>query len=126
MESINLFLRRCKSPGLFLDEVELVSLDGSTVIGAFSDEVYSVRGQDQVTAAGVPTANRAGTVNVDLRRNTDLSGAAITLGRLAGGQQPVPTTQALNRLILNSRWKMEMFFPVTRSVAEPVLSPWWW
>lgn len=79
MESINVLLRRCKNPGLFLDMVELVSLDGATVIGAFADDNFSVRSEDQVVApTGVPTTNRAGTVNLDLRKNATVSGAGLS------------------------------------------------
>ncbi|SEQ51075.1 hypothetical protein SAMN05444359_11116 [Neolewinella agarilytica] len=79
MESINLFLRRCKNPGLFLDTVALVSLDGATILGVFDESIYSVRGEDQVTAStGVPTANRAGTVTLDLRQNDLVSGGGLT------------------------------------------------
>lgn len=79
IESINLRLRRCKNPGLFLDAIELVSLDGNTVIGTFDESIYSVRADDAVVAAtGVPTDDRAGTVIFDLRQNTTVSGAGLS------------------------------------------------
>jgi len=78
IESIRVQLRRCKNPGLFLDMVELVSLDGGTVFGAFDESIYSVRGDDQLDSDDVPTANRAGTVTLDLRQNNVVSGEGLT------------------------------------------------
>lgn len=79
MEDILFLLRRCKNPGLFLEKVELVTLDGTAVIGAFDESIFSVRAEDQVNATtGVPSANRAGTITVDLRKNISVSGGGLS------------------------------------------------
>jgi len=78
IESILVRLRRCKNPGLFLDMVELVSLDGATIFGAFDESISSVRADDELDRNGVPTTNRAGTVTVDLRLNDVVSGGGLT------------------------------------------------
>ncbi|MEM6769979.1 MAG: hypothetical protein AAF597_05260, partial [Bacteroidota bacterium] len=76
-------VRRCKIAGLGLSSVELVSEDGSTVIGTLGDELFSVSEVDETTETNdtppvtVPTPNRAGTISVNLQDNASLTGANL-------------------------------------------------
>ncbi|TXF89060.1 hypothetical protein FUA23_12295 [Neolewinella aurantiaca] len=71
-------VRRCKIPGLSISEVQLISDDGSTVLGTVDESLVTTRQTDELDSDDNPTANRAGTVRVDLRRNAvDLSAAGL-------------------------------------------------
>ncbi|MEM9930273.1 MAG: hypothetical protein AAF840_10675, partial [Bacteroidota bacterium] len=77
-------VRRCKLAGLGLSSVELVTVDGSTVIGALDASLFSVLEEDEVTVditvmppTETPTANRAGTICVNLGGNSALTGANL-------------------------------------------------
>jgi len=73
-------LRRCKISGISLGNIEVLSPDGATVLGVLDEGLYNVRGDDEVVAStGLPTLNRAGTVEIDLRNNdTDFPGSGLT------------------------------------------------